>query len=350
MKPINIYDLSLTDRLGLEEEFFSQPFMMSYSGLNKLIYSPGAFYQHYILKQREDVTDKAAAEGKLIHCMLLTPERFEEEFVVLPDSFPSENPKRVMERLKVHLNEAYPDIVDEATVIENLEDIRLALLDILKDENLYQSLKTDDQRIDKIMTSKNMEYLHFLIKSKHKTVVDRSMVEFGQKVREEIMSKVQIRELMGYNGRDDVKIFNELEVASFDQDYTFGLKGIIDNIVIDHRYKVIRVNDLKKTSKALSSFSETIEYYKYWMQAAIYKKIVESIKQTTFGVDYPVEFRFIVIDPYMHIAPFKVSPETMAKFTEMTDDALQMAQYHFIKRDFSLPMEALVSDYREFVI
>lgn len=350
MKPINIYDLSLTDRLGLEEEFFSQPFMMSYSGLNKLLYSPGAFYQHYVLKQREDTTDKAAAEGKLIHCMLLTPERFDEEFVVLPDSFPSENPKRVMERLKVHLNEAYPDIVDRTTLMENVEDVTNALLDILKDENLYQTLKTDAQRVDKILTEKNLAYLDFLLQCKNKTVVERSMVEFGQKVREEIMSKTHIRELMGYNGREDVKIFNELEVASFDQDYTFGLKGIIDNIVIDHRYKVIRVNDLKKTSKALSNFNDSIEYYKYWMQAAIYYKIVNSIKQTTFGVDYPVEFRFIVIDPYMHIAPFKVSESSMNQFIEMTDDALMMAQYHFIKRDFSLPMEALTSDYREFVI
>lgn len=350
MKPLNIYDLSLTDRLSLEEEFFSQPFMMSYSGLNKLLYSPGAFYQHYVLKQREDTTDKAAAEGKLIHCMLLTPERFEDEFVVLPDSFPSENPKRVMDRLKIYLNQFRSDITSRGELMENYEDMKPVILDILKDENLYQSLKTDDQRLDKILTEKNVAYLDFLLQSGSKTVVERSMVEFGQKVREEIMSKAHIRELMGHNGREDVKIFNELEVASFDQDYTFGLKGIIDNIVIDHRHKVIRVNDLKKTSKALSSFSDSIEYYKYWMQAAIYNKIVNSIKQTTFGVDYPVEFRFIVIDPYMHIAPFKVSDVTMQKFTEMTDDALTMAQYHFINRDFSLPMQALSSDYKEFVL
>jgi hypothetical protein len=350
MKPLNIYDLSLTDRLGLEEEFFSQPFMMSYSGLNKLVYSPGAFYQHYILKQREDTTDKAAAEGRLIHCMLLTPERFEDEFVVLPDSFPSENPKRVMDRLRTHLKEVYPEIIDRGTLMENIEDVQNAIIDILKDENLYQTLKTDAQRIDKVLVEKNLAYLDFLLQSENKTVVEKQMVDFSLKVREEIMSKTHIRELMGHNGRDDVKIFNELEVASFDQDYTFGLRGIIDNIVIDHRFKVIRVNDLKKTSKALSSFNDSIEYYKYWMQAAIYYKIVNSIKQTTFGVDYPVEFRFIVIDPYLHIAPFKVSDVTMTKFTEMTDDALTMAQYHFINRDFSLPLEALCSDYKEFTL
>lgn len=325
--------------------------MMSYSGLNKLAYSPGAFYQHYILKQREDTTDKAAIEGRLIHCMLLTPERFEDEFVVLPDSFPSDNPKRVIERVKNHLTEVYPDSeINKETVLEYLESIQNAILDILKDENLYQTLKTDAQRLDKMLTDKNMEYLFFLLKCKTRTVVDKSMLEFAQKVREELMSKPHIRELMGHDGREDVKIFNELEVASFLEDYTFGLKGIIDNIVVDHRQKVIRVNDLKKTSKALSSFNDTIEYYKYWMQAAIYFKIVNNIKQTTFGVDYPVEFRFIVIDPYMHIAPFKVSDATMTKFIEMTDDTLSLAQYHFSNRDFSLPVEALKSDYKEFVI
>lgn len=351
MKPKNIYDLDLSERLKLEDEFFAQPFLMSYSGLNKLLYSPGAFYQHYVLKQKEDTVDKAAAEGSLIHCMLLTPEKFDDQFVVLPDSFPSDNPKRVIERLHKHLSEVYPgEEITHETAIGYLESIQNAVLDILKDENLYQSLKTDSQRLDKMLTEKNMEYLMFLFKSGSRMVVEKPMVEFAQKLREEIMSKPHIRSVMGMGGEKDVHIFNELPVVCMDNPYSFGLKGIIDNLVIDHNRKVIRVNDLKKTGKALSSFPETIEYYKYWMQAAIYHMIINGIKKTSLSVDYPVEFRFIVVDPYMHIAPFKVSEDTMKEFVNKTTLALQTAEQHFKTKDFSLPVEALMSEDKEFTL
>jgi hypothetical protein len=353
MKPfLSTYELDLVERLKLEDEFFAQKFLMSYSGLNRLLYSPGAFYQHYILKQREDTTDKAMAEGKLIHCLLLNPENFEDEFVVLPNSFPSENPKRVMERLHSHIVEAYPQITDvRDTLVPYLENIQNATLDILKDENLHQTLKTDQQRLDRMLTEKNMEYLDFLLKRKNRTVVDKDMVMFAERVRETFMNNASMRHLTGVGLTSGVH--NETELVMFADDYEFGIRGIIDNLVVDHDRKVIRVNDLKKTSKPLTAFPETVEYYKYWMQAAIYKMIVDNIKQTTYGVDYPVEFRFLVVDPYMQIAPMRISDETMSKYMEMTLNSLNMANTHFLKKDFSLPYHGLTfaeSDHQEFIL
>lgn len=351
MKPPKITDLDLVERLKLEEEFFSTPFLMSYSGLSKLKYSPGAFYQHYVLKQKDDVVDKGMAEGSLLHCMLLTPERFNDEFVVLPSSFPSDNPKRVMERLRTHIVEAYPDITDtKDTMLPYLENIQNAIIDILQDENLYQSLKTDAQRLDKILTEKNMEYLDFLLQCKNKMVVEKQMVEVATKVREKIMANMNIRDLMGFNESDSIKSYNEFAVTAFPDGYGFGLKGIIDNLVIDHKAKVIRINDLKKTSKSASIFQESIEYYNYWMQAAIYVYIINNIKQTSFGVDYPVEFRFIVVDPYLHVVPFLISETTMSRFMEMTHDWFHIASFHFINKNFDAPYGVLVSEKNEIVL
>lgn len=350
IKPTKINDLDFVEKLKLEEEFFSRPFMMSYSGLSKLAYSPGAFYLHYILKQKEDTVDKAMAEGSLIHCMILTPEKFEDFFVVLPDTFPSDNPKKVMERLRDHIQETYPSIKNQHDMMPYMDNIGNAVIDILKDENLYQSLKTDAQRIDKIFTEKNMDYLEFLLKCKDKMVVERPMVEFAQRAREEIMSKPYIRELMGFTDSPGITSFNELTIAQLPDAYAFGLKGIVDNMVVDHNAKVIRINDLKKTSKAAGKFEESIDYYQYWMQAAIYKKIIDSMKEAAFGVNYPVEFRFIVIDPYLHVVPLLVSEVTMSKFTEMTDDILHIANHHFLTKDFSAPFGVLTSEKREIVI
>lgn len=352
MKTTKISDLDLVERLKLEEEFFNSSFMMSYSGLSKLNYSPGAFYQHYVLKQRDDVVDKGMAEGSLIHCMILNPEMFDEQFVLLPDVFPSDNPKRVLDRLKTHIAEAYPEVVDIHTMMPLMTktNISNAVLDILKDENLYQSLKTDAQRIDKIFTDKNLEYLDYLIKSKNKMVVDRAMVEFARNVREKVMAEHHIRELMGFNENPHHKVYNEMMLANFSDDYTFGLRGIMDNIVIDHARQVIRINDLKKTAKAASMFKDAIEYYQYWLQVGMYKLIVDSLKNEMLQVDYPVEFRFIVIDPYMHVVPYLISSTTMNMYVDMTKDCLHIADYHFKARDFSAPMSVLTSENKEIIL
>ena len=349
----NPLDLDIVERLRLEEEFFAQPYMMSYSGLNKLAYSPGAFYQHYVLKQRDDTVDKAAAEGKLLHCKILNPETFDQEFIILPDTFPSDNPKKVLDKLFVKLKSENPDLaVIPLPLILSESSVHDIILELLREENLYQSLKTNAQRLDKMLTEKNISYLQFLILSGSRTVVDQAMVTFADRAKDAFMSRKNVREIMALDDftTANVKVFNEIPLASFPEQYSFGLRGIIDNLVIDHDNRVIRINDLKKSSKALSNFQDSIEYYKYWIQAAMYHNLVINNRETAFSVDYPIEFRFIVVDPYMHIGVLKVSDATMDKWLDDTVALLKVANFHFESRNFSLPHEFLISDTHEHVI
>jgi len=337
MKLISAKDIPNLERIRLEDEFFSQPFMMSYSGLNKLLFSPVLFHQHYILKQRDDVVDKPMVEGKLLHCLLLNPEEFENEFVLMSSDMPSDGPRKVLDKI-YEIMKANGKSEMDGTFVEHI-------LDVLKEQNLYQSLKTDEQRIDKMTTDKNIKYLDYKFQAERKTVVDQDMYDFAKNTVETIKSNSKLMDLMGFN-RDslttNVKQHNELDLVCLEfDDYYFGIRGIIDNLVIDHDNKVIRVNDLKKSSKSIGQFEESIEYYNYWMQAALYRLLVNHIKETTFGVDYPVEFRFIVVDPYMQIAPIRISEETMESWTLKLNDELDKANYHFKERDFSLPYKFL---------
>lgn len=333
MKLISARDIPHLERIRLEDEFFSQPFMMSYSGLNKLLFSPVLFHQHYILKQRDDVVDKPMVEGKLLHCLLLNPEEFENEFVLMSSDMPSDGPRKVLDKIY--------EIMKADGKSKFAETFTDYILDVLKEQNLYQSLKTDAQRIEKMVIPKNVTYLHYKFEAEKKTVVDQDMYDFAKNTVETIKSNSRIMDLMGFNQDSlttSVKQHNELDLVCLEyDDYFFGIRGIIDNLVIDHDAKVIRVNDLKKSSKSIGQFEESIEYYNYWMQAALYRLLVNHIKETTFGVDYPVEFRFIVVDPYMQVAPIRISEETMESWTLKLNDELDKANYHFKERDFSLP-------------
>jgi hypothetical protein len=137
-------------------------------------------------------------------------------------------------------------------------------------------------------------------------------------------------------------VYSEHQIQIDLPDYPFGLKGIIDNLVVDENNKTIVINDLKTTGKTVADFAETVEYYNYWLQAAIYKKLVIG----KFAVDgtWKVKFNFIVIDKYKQTYVFPVSDETMNKwYLTGLSNALAKAKYHYDKRDFSLPYDMLVS-------
>jgi len=341
MKLISTKDIPHLERIRLEDEFFSQPFMMSYSGLNKLLFSPVLFHQHYILKQRDDVVDKPMVEGKLLHCLLLNPEDFEKEFVLMSSDMPSDGPRKVLDKI-YEIMKADGKSEMDGTFMDHI-------LDVLKEQNLYQSLKTDDQRIDKMTTTKNIKYLDYKFQAEKKTVVDQDMYDFAKNTVDIIKSNSKLMDIMGFNQDSlttNIKQYNELDLVCLEfEDYSFGIRGIIDNLVVDHDAKVIRVNDLKKTSKSIGQFDESIDYYNYWMQAALYRLLVNHIKETTFGVDYPVEFRFIVVDPYMQVAPIRISEDTQKYWALELEDKLEQANYHFKERDFSLPYEFLTGEY-----
>ena len=338
-----VANIPLSERIQKEQEFFDKHFLMSYSGLSKLAFSPAAFYKHYVLGQKEDVYDKNMTEGSLIHCLLLNPEEFDNNFVIGVSDLPSDNPRAVLHTVFNH----YKELKKEGETRENLDEFQDAILDVLKDVNLYQSLKTDGQRLEKMITLKHHNYWDYLIKAEGRTVIDQDVYDFCKSVVEKIQSTSNVMDVMGFFADSFSPLVkeNEIMLVKFQETKPFGIRGIIDNLVIDKANKIIRVNDLKKTGKSISQFVDSIEYFKYWIQAAMYKKLVEHVYLSKPEyADFKMEFRFIVVDPFMQIAPIKVSDETLLKWEESTDKLLNEAQYHFESRSFDLPYSFIVNN------
>ena len=67
---------------NLEKEFYSKRFEFSYSSLNKLMWNPAVFHQLYVLGLKEEKTDAHLVNGKIIHALLLEPEKFLDNFIV----------------------------------------------------------------------------------------------------------------------------------------------------------------------------------------------------------------------------------------------------------------------------
>ena len=308
-----------------EENFYKKKFHFSYSGFNKLLFAPSAFYKHYILNQREDRMEQHLIEGSLLHCLLLEEDKFHDKYVVSPVNLPGDSIKNVVDKVFV-----------KALITNNLdlslEQNEFEILDILKEINLYQSLKTDAQRVEKVVTDASISYYNFLASKGDKAVIDEETLNKVKGYAEIVRSNNKITSLLNIGGT-----YSQSEVPLvMDTQYDFGLRGFVDNINIDHDAKVIYINDLKTSGKMLQDFPETIDYYKYWLQAAVYCKLVRA--NYSLG-NYLIKFHFIVVDKLTQCYAFEVSTVTLNSWMDKLDEIMKIADYHYTNRKFDLPYE-----------
>lgn len=332
----------LSEQIEKEIKFFETKPYISYSGMNKLLYSPILYYRHYILNERDDADTKALIEGRLIHCLLLTPEKFNEEYQIISDSLPSDNVKKVIDTIYQH----YLQLKEEGDEREDLIEFSGAILDVLEDINLYQSLKTDEQRIAKIVDlDKNLDYWFYLKNSKNKTLIEQNMYDFAVSIVDIIKQSINVKKALGIIADDfntSIETHNEIYLRHELKDYSFNIHGILDNLVIDHLNKTIKINDFKTTSKDLNSFKETIEFYRYWLQIIIYILLVINSKYYKEG--YKIEARFIVADVYQQVGTFLINDNTIEKWYKLAEQCFEKTEYHIKNKAFDLPYEFLIKD------
>ena len=315
------------------ELFYKKKFYFSYSGINKLLFSPVMFYNHYVLNQREDSTDAHLVAGRVLHCLLLEEENFDEQFILMPGKIPTDSQKKIIDNIfKYHLT------LGNNTL--NLSDYSQEILTQLLTVNLYQALKTDQQRIDKILTQENIDYFEFLKTSLDKTVVDEPTLAACRTSVEVLRANQDIRTLLQLD-KDEfdhtIEVYNELFIKAEPGEQPFGLHGMLDNIVIDHNTKTIFINDLKTLGKSIQDFPDSVEYYRYWIQAVIYMQLAKYHFKEFAG--YNFQITFVVIDKYNQVYPYQVSSETLEKWKVDYDNVITKVTWHYENKRYDLPYE-----------
>ena len=330
--------------IGSEElnQFYKNKFYFSYSSINKLLFSPRSFYSHYVLNQREDSIDPHLVGGRVLHCLLLEPENFEKDFILMPDKFPTDSNRILIDNIfKNYLS------IENNTLL--LEEFQKEILTDLLNSNLYQTLKTDQQRLDKILTDQNKNYFEFLKTKQNKALVDPIIYANCIETVAMLKSNQDVRALLYLDKEildDHITVFNELPLKHDVNNLPFGYKGILDNIVIDTDSKTIFINDLKTTGKGLLDFPDTVKYYKYWIQASLYYYLVydKYVKDKPDAKDWNIVITFIVVDKYNQIYPFQVSQESLEIWLKDFDKIIDIVKYHYENKDFTLPYELAIGN------
>jgi hypothetical protein len=244
---------------------------------------------------------------------------------MLPSKLPADNTRLVLQMLFARSQ--------EGTLNENTQHV----IDILKEINLHQTLKTDEQRVAKIISPDTAVYYEFLKSKGNKTLLDNETLQRCQEAVDILRTNLQVSDLLGLHANDfnNIDVQNEKEFRC--ETPLCGLHGIVDNLKIDHTHRNITINDLKTSGKTLNDFPETVEFYNYWAQASIYWELIHSNFKTLIDEGYTVSFNFIVIDKYNQVYAFPVSIGTMINWCARLEEQLKHADWHFKNNSFSLP-------------
>jgi len=316
------------------DNFYKKEFNFSYSSINKLLFSPRMFYNHYVLKEKEDSTDSHLVIGRVLHCLLLEPANFDNQFAVMTSKIPSENNKKIIDNIFRNY------LVNQNNTL-TLEDYSKDILTHLLTINLHQSLKTDQQRLDKILTDENNEYFEFLKLSLGKTVIDEIILDNCKKSLDVIKANNDVRALLQLDKIQEdnkIEVYNELIVSMSDKNLPFGFKGVLDNVVVDHNSKTLFINDLKTSGKSIQDFPESVDYYKYWIQGIIYVMLA-SEKFLKDKQDWNVQLTFIVIDKYNQVYPYQVSSESLNKWKIDFEKIVTQIRWHYDNKQYDLPYD-----------
>ncbi len=324
------------------QRFYDEKFYFSYSSINKLLFSPRLFYSHYILNQKEDSTDAHLIAGRALHCLLLEPDNFDELFVMMPGKIPTDSNKVIIDHI---FNNHYVPMTNDTL---SLVDFPNELLGQMVVNNLYQSLKTDPQRLEKILTDNNKEYFNFLKIKQTKTVIDPAVKQQAETALEALKANDRVKALLQMNDIKPlgVSVFNELMITSELDNQPFGFKGILDNVVMDENTKTLFVNDLKTTNKNIESFPDTVIYHRYDIQAVMYVGLAYDrfLKSKPDADEWKIIVTFIVIDKYNQVYPFQVSEETLAMWEAEFFNVVSILNYHYVNKDYTLPYQLAIGN------
>jgi hypothetical protein len=326
-------------------------FNFSFSSITKLMRDPKAFYNEYILGNYDDSTKKFLDEGTIAHCLILNPEDFYEEIVIMNCKVPSDNPRKIIDTVYKLYGEA--KVKEDPMRQLSLSNFSDHIIEELRKENLYQTLTDsakkdkdgnmftgDEKRLQKIITPDNGVYFATLGNAYKKTIVDFQMIEKAKKKADAVLSHPKASMLL--NQQDNESVRMELDLTCNLANYPFGLRGKIDNVKVNNKLKKIIINDVKTTSKTLQAWNNDFKTspYMYWLQPIIYKELLLSLVPADVEL-WTLEVNFIVVDYNNNVYCFPVSVDSLRNWEVGAKIIYDKAKWHYLNNSYNLPYDFL---------
>jgi hypothetical protein len=253
----------------------------------------------YILgeKVKESEDSKASIVGKLVETQLYEPEQFDKRFHISSlVSTPTGNMLAFVEGLYKHSR----DNTNEEGVVS------LEFEEIAKLAHEDSGFKWTLERVLGNFIGSDAEIYYKEIRevrSRNLTVVTLDDIGNADRIVEELKNNTITSGIVNLVNSDRYQVLKQEQVEDFVID-GLALKAMMDQVVIDHKEKTVQVYDLKCTWNVENFYEDYYLYRRAYIQAYVYKKAAEALKNQLDLNDYRIEDpKFIVCDSINYYSP-----------------------------------------------
>jgi len=318
----------------MENEYYAVP-AISNSGMGSINPDQGGSplrYKTYV-KDRKDISKESPSlqNGKLVHLYVEKPNEFLVSDLDRPTEMLASWVEEVFESRHIELEDIDVDSVD----------LRKAAL--AKRGDRYKSFK-DDKAWEKFTLG--FDYLAFLINRGDYICVSSNTKE----LLEACINSLRINKVASKLLFDDGEMFGDEsfnEMAIYWNQKTPGkslrAKALLDRVKVNNNDKVLQLIDLKTTSKPVSKFDESFEFWRYYRQMAWYKNALKIWSKEKGFVGYDIEVYMVVVETtgVFESRVFKVSDAWLTKCTKEYKDLLDRISMAEENDQWLNPKEAL---------
>lgn len=292
----------MVNKLSITENEYRRLDILSYSSIKYFLDDRKKFYRKYILKQDvkdEDETNNSALRmGSLVDCLLFTPENLDDKFTLLN----SEPPTGIMQKLVINLyNRTLMNTDKDGYITKSLEDLlKLAVADTSHDNEgtqiAFKRKKADTfEKIQERFLNEGQEYYTELRNRNNKILISNKELEQANKIVNILKTHKYTRDIINSTtSENQVMLQGEIEGVK--------VKCMIDKVVYDHVNKKIYLYDLKTTWN-VDEFDNNYLKYRYYIQNAVYTKLMMDYVKDNLSNYQVMPLCFIVVDKLTYMDP-----------------------------------------------
>lgn len=309
----------------------------------------GALFNPKWIKFRMDNPDTEDEEksyfriGSALDCLLTSPERWNEDFVVVDVS----KPYGLMGKF-----------------IDNLPSGLTSMSDLLLYQEAYDKAgykMSLDKVVDKLWTNEELvKYYKLTNGIKDSTVLSSDEFAIVNRAVEAIKSNPYTHKYFYSNPIENTEILHQVPV--YFKYKNKDCKALFDGILIDHDDKTIQLFDLKTIGKSVYDFEISYLQFGYYRQAAFYTIAAQTENSPVYKYlqkGYKLlDFIFIVVENKTSSSTpsliYRVSPESLeagktggvvnSKKYKGVDELLDDYEFHITTNKWELPRSVYEND------
>jgi len=176
-------------------------------------------------------------------------------------------------------------------IIDNYDKIpdKDTVLKIVNHNGFWSKMK-DDTKIKQFDVNEFWDYVKIKLETKDKIVVTQKESQDAEECVNLLLNHKHTHHLFNNDFENHYQYKFEFPYKGF------NLRGIIDKMSIDHKNKIVCMEDIKTGSSRADEFTKSFIKYCYYFQEGVYTKAFDSICEQLGLVDYTLApFKFIFI-------------------------------------------------------